>query len=46
MINDWEDMLVVENIDLNHLIRVLYERFDEYDINEYENNWMDKSKVG
>jgi len=40
MLQDWEDLLVVENIDIDFLLRVFYERFSELDIGEYENHWM------
>ena len=41
LLDDWEDLLVVENIGMEHLLKVMFERFSEFDTKEYENNWMD-----
>lgn len=40
MLQDWEDLLVVENIDVGFLLKVFYERFRELDIVNYQNHWM------
>lgn len=40
MFPDWEDLLVVENIDLNDLFYSIYEQFGEQDIEDYQYQWM------
>jgi len=44
-LHDWEDLLVVENIDINYLLKVFYERFSELDIAEYQNHWMNYPNI-
>lgn len=39
--DDLQDLLIVENLNINHFVRVVYERFCGCNIEEYQNHWMD-----